>query len=71
MTVYRRDADGSRTNLSDYHLEAWYRIGAERPANAWEMGMALADGSECYRAFMAGVMARLFGVSLHSCVLDV
>jgi hypothetical protein len=62
MTL-RKEPNGFHTDITPL-LTQWYAIGADRPATAGEMFLAMQDGRECYRAFLAGVMARLFGVNL-------
>jgi len=61
--LYRIEPNGSRTDISG-HIRQWYAIGARRGGFPQAYYAAHNDGVECRRAYLAGVIARAFGVDL-------
>lgn len=63
MSAYRIETNGSRTDLT-YLTARWYHVGSTWGGFPQAYYNAHNDGVECRTAYMAGVMARAFGVDL-------
>ena len=61
--IYRREPNGSRTDITPI-MRDWYAIGTRWAPFPQAYYASYLDGPECRRAYLAGVMARAFGVDL-------